>query len=245
MSGSGITQFGRDWERRHSLWIGWTFTLGFFNWIGFLYAGIRAKKQAWVMWGAFYSIPFTLAMIFADRSDAVMDAVVVPLTLVLGVVSIVHAFRIRAEYLRRIAADQRQAPARASFYPTEQRPVASGQPPHTPQPSSPSAGASPAESAAPTPLTQPEPRRGGTLAAIDLNSAPEQDLAVLPELGPALARLAVEERGSRGGFSSIDEFGEVLGLKPHVLEKLRPRLVVEHSTGPRRAPGPAGRVVDF
>jgi hypothetical protein len=76
-----ITALGKDWERRHSLWIGWTFTLGFLNWIGFLYAGIRAKKQAWVAWGgAFYSIPFILAMIFVDANAAVFDAVVVPLT---------------------------------------------------------------------------------------------------------------------------------------------------------------------
>ena len=51
---------GKRWEILHSLWIGWTFTLGFFNWIAFLYIGLRAKQWKWVLWGLLYAMPFIL-----------------------------------------------------------------------------------------------------------------------------------------------------------------------------------------
>jgi hypothetical protein len=56
---------------------------------------------------------------------------------------------------------------------------------------------------------------------------------------------AVEERESRGGFSSVDEFGHALELKPHVVERLRPRLLVTRPAAPRPQSRPSGRVVDF
>ena len=41
---------------RHSLWIGWTFTLGFFNWLAFVYIGIRARHAAWTIAGFAYLV---------------------------------------------------------------------------------------------------------------------------------------------------------------------------------------------
>ena len=32
-----VTAKGKRWETLHSLWIGWTFTFGLFNWIAFIY----------------------------------------------------------------------------------------------------------------------------------------------------------------------------------------------------------------
>ena len=51
-----VTAKGRDWEFLHSLWIGWTFTLGLFNWIAFIYIGIRAKQRKWILWGVLYFV---------------------------------------------------------------------------------------------------------------------------------------------------------------------------------------------
>ena len=47
---------------RHSLWIGWTFTLGFFNWLAFVYIGIRARHAAWTIAGFAYLIPLILTL---------------------------------------------------------------------------------------------------------------------------------------------------------------------------------------
>lgn len=106
-----LTAKSRRWEILHSLWIGWTFTLGFFNWIAFLYVGVRARYRRWVFWGFFYTIPFALAMVFGSTQafDGWVGDVIVALTLIFGVISIVHAFMIRKEYLLRLNALQRGA----------------------------------------------------------------------------------------------------------------------------------------
>jgi len=48
-----ITGKGKKREILHSLWIGWTFTLGFFNWIAFLSIGWRARQGKWIFWALF------------------------------------------------------------------------------------------------------------------------------------------------------------------------------------------------
>lgn len=97
-----VTSKGKRWELLHSLWIGWTFTLGFFNWIAFLYIGIRANKRRWVLYGVLYSLPFILVMALPDLGGWPGD-VVVALTLIMGAAGIVHAFLIRKDYLSRLA----------------------------------------------------------------------------------------------------------------------------------------------
>ncbi len=105
-----ITSKGKRWELLHSLWIGWTFTLSFFNWIAFFYIALRAKRKRWAAWGLLYSVPFVLAMIFAGGpafAGWIGDAIVA-LTLLLGAAGIFHAFWIRKEYLLRLDALQRR-----------------------------------------------------------------------------------------------------------------------------------------
>lgn len=99
-----ITAKSKRWETLHSLWIGWTFTLGFFNWIAFLYIGLRAGQMKWILWGLFYSVPFVLAVFLG----MVGSNLVIILTLVQGIASIIHAFKIRKEYLRCLAGQQTQ-----------------------------------------------------------------------------------------------------------------------------------------
>jgi hypothetical protein len=43
-----VTAKGKRWEILHSLWIGWTFTLGIFNWVAYFYIGIRARQRKWM-----------------------------------------------------------------------------------------------------------------------------------------------------------------------------------------------------
>ncbi|CAN5661482.1 hypothetical protein BH20ACT11_BH20ACT11_10280 [soil metagenome] len=101
-----VTKKGRRWELLHSLWVGWTFTLGFFNWIAFLYIGVRSNNRRWLYWGGFYSIPFILALLHPDL-EGWSGNMIMTLLLGLGVVSIVHAFLIRKDYLSRLAMLQR------------------------------------------------------------------------------------------------------------------------------------------
>lgn len=95
----------------------------------------------------------------------------------------------------------------------------------------------------------PAPGHVGT--AVDVNRAPESELAGLPGVGLILAKKAVQYREANRGFRTVDEFFQVLGLKPHVAERLRP-LVTVGPTSPGSPPSPpaspssgGGRVVDF
>lgn len=100
-----VTTKGKRWEILHSLWIGWTFTFGFFNWVAFLYIGFRAKQRKWILWGLFYGIPFVLAMLNPNLNNWLGDVTMI-LIIVLGVVGIFHAFKVRKEYLRLLEAAQ-------------------------------------------------------------------------------------------------------------------------------------------
>lgn len=55
----------------------------------------------------------------------------------------------------------------------------------------------------------------------DLNAVAADDLALLPGVGPELARALVEERARLGGFSSWDEVDAVPGVGPSRLATLQ------------------------
>lgn len=60
--------------------------------------------------------------------------------------------------------------------------------------------------------------------SLDVNSAGEAELAVLPGIGPALARRIVDHRAERGPFRTADDLLAVPGLGPITLQRVRPHL---------------------
>jgi competence ComEA-like helix-hairpin-helix protein len=85
----------------------------------------------------------------------------------------------------------------------------------------------------PRPLAAPAPERveatsrasaGGLRerGKIDLNTASEAELTLLPRIGPALAARIAAHREARGPFSSVDALIEVKGIGPKTLELIRP-----------------------
>ena len=83
------------WWWRHSLWILWTFTLGFMNWLGFVYIGIRARHTPWILSGFAYLLPLILT-ILAIGTPLIQAAIVLQLLVAAG--SVVHALYIRPYY---------------------------------------------------------------------------------------------------------------------------------------------------
>lgn len=84
------------------------------------------------------------------------------------------------------------------------------------------------------------------MEVVDVNSASEATLAQLPGVGVILAKQALAQREAQGGFKSVDEFGAALQLKPHILERIRPLVVVSTpSTTPQPHSRPLGRRIDF
>jgi competence protein ComEA len=83
----------------------------------------------------------------------------------------------------------------------------------------------------PVPAQQPAPSAPsapagggppGTGAPLDLNAAGQDALDALPGVGPVLAARIVAWRTQHGRFSTVDELGEVPGIGPKALERLRP-----------------------
>jgi len=64
---------------------------------------------------------------------------------------------------------------------------------------------------------------------IDLNSASEPELLLIPGIGPARARKVVEHRTRQGRFSMVDELANVDGFTPKLVEQVRPFLCVRDS----------------
>jgi competence ComEA-like helix-hairpin-helix protein len=62
---------------------------------------------------------------------------------------------------------------------------------------------------------------------VDPSSASQAELAMLPGVGPSLARAIIAERTARGPFQSIDDLTRVKGIGPARLAALRPWLRIE------------------
>ncbi|RMG22722.1 MAG: hypothetical protein D6730_15920 [Bacteroidetes bacterium] len=76
---------------------------------------------------------------------------------------------------------------------------------------------------------------------IDINTADSATLRQLPGIGPVLSGRIVRYREARGGFTAVEQVGQVYGLKPEVFAHIRPWLVLDPATIPqkvsrRRAP---------
>jgi competence protein ComEA len=70
--------------------------------------------------------------------------------------------------------------------------------------------------------TAARPGSPGPARAINLNTATVQQLDALPGVGPVTAGAIVAWRAAHGKFTSVDQLGEVDGIGPGRLEKLRP-----------------------
>jgi DNA uptake protein ComE-like DNA-binding protein len=241
-----ITSKGKAWEWRHSLWMGWTFlTFGLFGWIAFMHIGIRVKQRKWVLWGFVYLVPF-IVLTLPNPPAVLLNSL-----LVVGwIASTVHAFLVRREYLMRLEAIQQgkvytgvAARQRTDAeYGTNAQTASPAQ--GASQPSSATSDQEPFRQAVSTVQAYGPTAPANTRPSIDLNSASEQELASLSGVGIIVAKRAVSLRESRGGFRSVEDFGETLNLKQHVVERIRP--LVYASPPPQSGQSNAsGRVVDF
>lgn len=69
----------------------------------------------------------------------------------------------------------------------------------------------------------PESVPGGV---VNLNLATVGELDTLPGVGPVIAQRIVDYRDANGPFQSVDQLGEVSGIGPATLEKLREQVTV-------------------
>jgi competence protein ComEA len=68
---------------------------------------------------------------------------------------------------------------------------------------------------------------------VNVNTASEQELQLLPGVGEARARAIVEARKQKGGFKSVDELEEVKGIGEAGLAQMRPFVTLSGQTTAR------------
>ncbi len=187
--------------------------VGWLTWLGFGYAGIRARRPAWVAFGVGYALVAAAAIVVTsldDNTTGIEDDLGYLTMFASWGVGIAHSFVVRKTYLRRIAilddptlqaaraARERQAYARelAQRDPQLAREAGIG-------------------------------RSGGfdEGGVVDVNHAPVEDIADLPGISAALAREIVGVRDGVGGFTSLEDLGLTMDLPGDVVEDLRGRVV--------------------
>jgi len=186
---------------------------GWVTWAGFLYAGFRVKRPAWVAAGAAYLLVtvVTLLVTSLDDNEAGLEDNLgyIAMFSAWGV-GILHSFLSRKAYVRRLdiiddpalqaarSAEERRAYAReiAQRNPALAREALIG-------------------------------RSGGfdEGGVVDVNHAPVEDIADLPGIDAATARRIVAVRDDVGGFSSLEDLGLSMDLPGDVVERLRGRVV--------------------
>jgi competence protein ComEA len=55
---------------------------------------------------------------------------------------------------------------------------------------------------------------------IDLNTASQEELERISDVGPDYARKIIEERNRRGGFARIEDLEDVEGIGPETIKQL-------------------------
>jgi 5-bromo-4-chloroindolyl phosphate hydrolysis protein len=116
------------WWWRHSLWISWTFTAGFLNWVAFVYIGVRARHLPWSLLGFVYLAPLILTILAIGTP---LFQIMVALQLVVSAVSVVNALYLRPYYRAIMFGD---VPPRALPAPPQPPPlVAANQRPQLPR----------------------------------------------------------------------------------------------------------------
>lgn len=76
------------------------------------------------------------------------------------------------------------------------------------------------------PSAAASPGASGAVGPVNLNTATAADLDALPGVGPVIAQRIVDWRTQNGGFTSVDDLGEVSGIGDATLSKLRPLVTV-------------------
>ena len=73
-------------------------------------------------------------------------------------------------------------------------------------------------------------------AAVNINTASQEELDKLPGIGPVKAQAIIEDRTKNGLFKSVDDLKRVKGIGDATLEKLRSDISVSGATAAPKSP---------
>jgi DNA uptake protein ComE-like DNA-binding protein len=224
---------GCMWELSHSLWVLWTFF--FMPCVGFFIIGKRVNHRPWLIWGGIYLACMLIVFTFIDskyKDNSAFEAFLV--AYFLG--SFVHTFVARSAYIQKLLQQeneeeeyyrQRQVggmgyagPNRteqfANQYNTRRNNKTEGMGNANTQHTSTTERTD--HTAVNTP---PRQTAAETVTPVDINSCTLTEMTALPGVNIVMAKQAVKYRYEHGGFSSFEEFAEVVKLKPHFIVQLQ------------------------
>ncbi|MEN6554231.1 MAG: helix-hairpin-helix domain-containing protein [Methanobacterium sp.] len=239
------------WKLTHSLWILGTLPLGFLSWASFIYIGIRVRQMKWIISGLIYSSSIITAMLIGSDPSYLInvpeDSWLMNIQILyffgLWLCSMIHAFWVRNEYLLRLEAisepkikdnDYLKEKYAKEYHRNKEENAIKSQDPFE--------GSSIGEEIKKEHVKDVE----STSKYVNINNDPEEVIAELPGVGLILAKQAVEIRKSHP-FQSVYDFGEALGLKPHIIERIKPLVATcnEVPVDEELETSASGRLVDY
>ena len=262
----------RKWRNSNSIWQVWT-TVPYLGGIGVFIGGVRSRKKSHMLLGSVIivlSLGYMLAnillnqalydshVIFTDAADiyrAFIDALW-PIGILGYSLTIFAGCFIRWESLVSRAASlqgysnefERELDLynrrQARSVPAPVAPVAPVAPKTQKTPKKPKA--EPAAKPIDIPAT-PVASAAKAETSIDINSCTTEELMTLPGIGIVQAKQAMEYRTQHGGFRSVDEFIDVLMIKPHFAVQILSRASANAAPQPVHPvdSGAARRRIDF
>jgi len=213
----------------------------FFNWVAFFYIAATAKYRKWYYYGLVYTIPFLL-VILVPYNGLIYD-ISIEILITGWITSIFHAFLLRKEYLIRLETLKKIQPdidAKLKKKIEKEYGINKPKTIHKKPKTSPEKTTNFNKNVNEENVEnyqQKQPSSG-----IDVNNASEETLSELPGVSLILAKNAVQLRDSGVYFESAEDFGEALGLKPHIIARIKPLIVVVPH---RKAPMHKGRRIDI
>ncbi|MBS4218456.1 helix-hairpin-helix domain-containing protein [Bacillus sp. FJAT-49711] len=232
-----ITNKGKAWELRNSIWMLWAiFSFGFLNYISFFYTAYRVKQRKWFIAGIIYSLILIMNMVVTEivsKDHWVYDLSMA--TFLFGwIFSVFHVYKIRAEYLlrleARITSGQKEKEIQ-SLKEQIKREYSGIEPFHHANDDSKE--------------TLIQTNHEEEMGIIDINTATEEEIARVPGIGALFAKKVVEARDKENGFTSFDHFAQVMSIKPHLIAKIKPHLAFPEKPKLKISERAEGRIVDF
>lgn len=221
-----ITKKGKSWEIKHSLWILWSFSF-FLNGIGLIKAGNKTRVKKWRNAGIFYLVAIWSLMITVDGIQDMAKNIRDIGTLVLYIVCIIHSFVIKKEYLIRLEllVDKKALPDKvdelrnkvAREYEINTDSL-NGNINDNKQKSMND------YSKKQTSVDNMMNKNPTSQILLDINTCSQEDLLQLPGVGIIEAKKVINYRMNKE-IDSIEEFIEILNLKPHYADRIRPMLI--------------------
>ena len=227
----------KNWRLINSWWILLTFTV-FFNWSAFYYIAATAKHRKWFYYGLIYTIPFLLVVLGGTESGPNYSLgynIRMGILVVAWIISIGHAFLLRKEYLIRLETLKKvQTGTDDELRRKIEKEYGLKKPETLPKKSKVSPDINNDLKSIKTEKVENN-QFESVSSRIDVNSASEVTLSELPGVSLILAKKAVQLRNSGVYFESAEDFGEALGLKPHIITRIKPLIVIiPHKETPKR-----------